>query len=374
MIGQKGIPFTEEVGGGIERHVEELATRLVARGHEVLVYVRPHAVRGRAATYRGVRVIRRPSLKTKNLDTITHTFLCTLDVLFRSADIIHYHGVGPATLSWIPRVLRPRTKIVCTFHSQDRYHLKWGAVARAYLTFGEWAATHFPHQTITVSHALESFCRNTWPRRRHSVMTITNGVSAHVHDPHSGALRRFGLEPKKYILTVARLIRHKGIHTLIQAFRGIDARIKLAIVGAPSYTQDYYRYLQELAQDDPRVLFTGFQIGDRLAALYQNALLYVHPSESEGLSLTIIEAMAHGSPVLISNIPENLETIDHAGYSFHAGDVEDLRRRMHELIREPERLAATAARGRDFVLKHFSWDRVVVQTEELYQRLMKQAT
>lgn len=372
MIGQKGIPFAEDTDGGIEKHVEELATRLVARGHEVTVYVRPRFVRSGLSTYRGVRLVRLPSVTTKNLDAITHTFLATLHALSQPFDIIHYHGVGPSTLAWIPRLIKPRAKVVCTFHSQDRFHLKWGLLARAYLTYGEWAAVHFPHATITVSHALEAFCRRVWPRRARHIVTIPNGVDPHRHQAPVGLLHRFGLIPRHYLLTVARLIRHKGIHHLIQAFRGMDHDhdLKLAVVGAPSHTRDYYHYLRALAKDDPRIVFTGFQTGDALASLFEHCLLYVHPSESEGLSLTILEAMAHGAPVLISNIPENLEIIDHAGYSFHSGDPGDLRRRLQELLSDPPRLSDTALRGQAYVLQHFSWDKVVEKTEEVYQHLI----
>ncbi len=97
MIGQKGIPFISD--GGVERHVEELATRLAARGHKISAYVRPRFIVSGQKNYKGVRLISLPSIPTKNLDTITHTFLATLHVLFQKVDVIHYHGVGPSTLA-----------------------------------------------------------------------------------------------------------------------------------------------------------------------------------------------------------------------------------------------------------------------------------
>ena len=157
---------------------------------------------------------------------------------------------------------------------------------------------------------------------------IPNGVTA---EKISGEeeIKKIGLKKNSYILTVARLIKHKGIHYLIQAYQKMEKTFgddpknwpggemkKLVIVGAPSFTDDYSAYLNKLAEQSPNIIFTGFQTGDTLKQLFANAYLYVHPSEAEGLSITILEAMSYGTCVLISNIPENLETNDHSGFSF----------------------------------------------------------
>jgi len=313
MIGQKGIPFIHD--GGVERHVEELATRLVQRGHEVFVYVRPRFITNGQKVYKGVKLIPLPSIPTKNLDTITHTFLASIHVLFQKVDVIHYHSVGPSTLAWIPRLFKPKTKIVVTFHSIDRFHKKWGWFARKYLGWGEWTACHFPHKTISVSMTIQKYCKEKFNKE---TVYIPNGVNIEkIKDKDK--IKQFDLEKDGYILTVARLIRHKGIHYLIEAYKKLENTFgsnpenwpgkkirKLVIVGAPSYTDDYFEYLTKLAAESSNIIFTGFQTGETLKQLFANAYLYVHPSEAEGLSLTILEAMSHGTCVLISDIPENL--------------------------------------------------------------------
>jgi glycosyltransferase involved in cell wall biosynthesis len=363
MLGSKGIPFLGE-GGGIERHVEELATRFAAAGHEVSVYVRPRAV-AEKREWRGVRLVRLPSIPTKHLDTITHVFLASVHALGGGYDIIHYHGVGPSTLAWIPRLFAPRAKVIVTFHSQDRFHKKWGLLARLYLAFGEWTAVALPHSTIAVSHSLVRYCRERFGR---IVDYVPNGVEVRDLTPPRTLLKEFGLEPDGYVLTVARLVRHKGIHFLIQAFARLRTDRRLVIVGAPSYTEDYVRYLVGLAKDDRRVRFVGFRGGEELAALYFYASLYVHPSESEGLSLSILEAMSYGAPVLISDIPENLETIDHSGFSFRNADTDDLHDAMARVLADPALRQSVGRRGREFVRRHFSWDNVAERTLAVYRR------
>ncbi|MFH1078101.1 MAG: glycosyltransferase family 4 protein, partial [Patescibacteria group bacterium] len=148
MIGAKGIPASRALGGGIEYHVERLATHLESRGHHVVVYVRPYTNPQRKKTWNRIRLITLPTIRRKNLDAIIHVFFCSIHVLFQRVDIIHYHGVGPAILSWIPRVFKPSAKVICTIHARDQFHEKWSWFARTVLAFGEYASCRFPHRTI----------------------------------------------------------------------------------------------------------------------------------------------------------------------------------------------------------------------------------
>ena len=362
MLGLKGIPLGAS-GGGIERHVEELAVRLARRGHRVYVYVRSYTLEGkRARVWHGVHLISLPTIRSKNLETIVHTFLATLHVLFLPVDVIHYHGVGPSVLSIIPRIFQPFTKVVVTFHAIDRFHAKWGFFARGFLRFGEWAAMHFPNKTIVVSHTLRVYVHRNYGKPG---IYIPNGVeSKPVRKINE--IAKFGLRRKGYFVTVARLIKNKGIHYLIQAFRGLKTEKKLVIVGAPSFSDDYVEYLAKIASDDPRIIFTGYQKGEVLEQLYAHAFAYVHPSEFEGLSVSILEAMSYATPVLISEIPENLEAVDHSGFSFKPRHVQDLKSKMVYLLTNQKIAEQMGRKGRAFVRKFFSWKKIIEKTEEVY--------
>lgn len=80
FIGQKAIPFSE--GGGVERHVEELATRLAKAGNEVTVYVRPRYVATPEDIWQKIKLVRVFSVPTKHWDTISYTFFATLHAVF----------------------------------------------------------------------------------------------------------------------------------------------------------------------------------------------------------------------------------------------------------------------------------------------------
>lgn len=372
FIGQKAVPFYRD--GGVERHVEELAVRLAARGHEVTVLVRRRYVATKEDIWRGVHLVRVPEIPTKHLGTITSTLFAVLQVVTRYTlhvtryEVIHFHGVGPALLSWISRIFT-RAKIVVTFHSIDRFHSKWGIFSRLVLRAGEFMALHVPHATIAVSQSIAEYCKKNYGKEP---MYIPNGVE--IKKPGGvEELKRWGLKNNQYLITVARLVKHKGVHYLIEAYKAIPDEIKnemkLVIVGAPSFTKDYEDYLKQLAGEDHRIIFVGYQTGDALAQLYSHAYLYVHPSEYEGLSLTILEAMSFGKCVLISNIPENLEAIDHSGIPFEVGNVENLTEKLTALINHPEIVEARAKLAMGYMKNHFDWEKVVLKTEEVYKKL-----
>lgn len=365
MIGLKELPVSAD-SGGIERTVEELATRLVTMGHAVTCYVRRGKIAD-ATDYKGVRLQPTPSIPTRSLDTLTRTFCATLSALSKKADVIHYHGVGPATLAWIPRLFKPQAKVVVTLHALDRQNAKWGFFAREYLRFGEWAATRFPHATIAVSRSLKRYCKEKLGKE---VDYIPNGAAP---KPYPGAdlLEKWGLKPGSYILTVARLVRPKGIHHLVQAYDGFEQQKKLVIVGAGDAHSDYAEELRKLSEGNSAIVFTGFQDGRMLEQLYANAYIYVHPSEAEGLSVSILEAMAAGRTVLVSDIPENLESIDHSGLTFVNADVDDLRAMIRELLNHPEIVEERGARARNWIRQEYDWDAIAKKTSELYARIIK---
>ncbi len=376
MIGQKGIPFSQDAGG-IEKHVEELSVRLAKMGHEVFVYIRPRFLVEEKKEYKGVTLIPLPSIFTKNLDTITHTLLATLHVLFKKVDIIHYHGVGPSTLAWIPKLFKRKTKVIVTFHSIDKFHKKWGWFARHYLGWGEWTACHYPHKTIAVSHSIQEYCRGRYGRE---AVYIPNGVSIRYINADD-RIKKFGLESENYILTVARLVKHKGIHHLIHAYKLLEKRYgtdpanwpggkirKLVIVGAPSYTEDYLEYLKKIAEGNPNIIFTGMQLGNDLAQLFANAYLYVHPSEAEGLSIALLEAMSYGVPVLVSNIEENLEPLNGLGWEFKNKDINDLAKKLKFTLNHGDWIKAIAKKAKRHVDKNYNWDDIARQTISLYRK------
>lgn len=369
MIGVDGLPSLYPVVGGVETHVEHLAGHLVARGHEVTVYVRRHANPNKRKSSHGIRIVTLPSWYRKNLDTITHTFLASVHALTQPYEVIHYHGVGPSTLAWIPRLFKRDARVIVTFHSRDQFHEKWGLFARLYLAFAEWTAVKIPHATIAVSHGIQILCNMMFGAK---VYHIPNGVEIPKKKPHADELKKFGLGSGRYFLCLARLVPHKAQDVLIRAFRLLKTDHKLAIVGSASFDDvDYAEELKRLAGDDERIIFTGQQCGVALHQLIANSAALVHPSRSEGLSVSVLEAMSYGKLVIMSDIPENLELIDHSGICFKTGDVEGLVGAMQWSLDDAFAAKARGLRAQDIIKRLYSWDAVVRRVENVYRNREK---
>ncbi|MEK7644084.1 MAG: glycosyltransferase family 4 protein [Patescibacteria group bacterium] len=372
MIGQKGIPATY---GGVERHVEDLAVNLVQAGHRITVYGRFWYTRVKKNKFQGVDIKLLPSVRTKHLDTITHVFFSTIHALFQNYDVIHYHGVGPALLSWIPRLFTPKIKIIITFHSIDRYHQKWNWLAKIFLRLGEWFACRLPRSTIVVSEALQKYCLNEY---HHETVYIPNGAGRKKPElTPQEKLTDFNLEPENYLLMVSRLIPHKGAHLLIEAFLKLkenpDAdekikKLKLAIVGGSVHTDKYVTDLHALAGKNSDIVFTGFQAGNALRRLYQNASVLVHPSLNEGLPITVLEAMSYGKPTLLSDIPEHQELIRNPEVLFKSNNVRDLENKIREFIGLDAAEQKTLGRkNKAIVERHYSWESITPRIIAVYE-------
>jgi len=369
MIGQKGIPARS---GGIERHVEELSAELVTRGHEVLVFCRSWYV-WPIRDHRGVRCIKTWSLQTKHLDAITHTFTSILHAAREKVDVFHFHGVGPSLLAWLPKLLRPSAKVIVTFHCIDRHHQKWNWFARTMLYLGERLACTVPDATIAVSKTLETYIRLSYGV---TAKYIPNGTQIPIEPSDTSLLKPFELVPGKYLMMCARLVRHKGAHTLIEAWKQLAATrpelvkgMKLAIVGGSAFTDAYVDELKQSVKDEPSIVLTGNQSGETLHSLFSNAYAAVHPSESEGLPIAVLEAMSYGKCVLSSDIPENLELTQDHGLTFETGNVNDLAEKLAMLIENPEQVAAVGAEARTHIAKHYDWKDIAETTDYLYELL-----
>ncbi|OGF21002.1 hypothetical protein A2Y83_04165 [Candidatus Falkowbacteria bacterium RBG_13_39_14] len=364
FIGQKGIPAKF---GGIERHVEDLSVRLAEMGHEVFVYTRPNYTKKELTEYRGVKLISIPSISTKHLDAITHTIRACFDLAKRDADIGHFHSIGPSSLIWLAKLLQPRTPIVSTFHTKCYLHAKWGIFAKIYLKFGEWTACKLADKTITVSHSLTKYAKGKYQTRP---CYIPNGVSVPSDDTAGLSIKRWGLNRGGYMLVVSRLIGHKGIHYLIDAYKKIKTDKKLVITGDGAHTNDYVERLKKMAQGNSDIIFTGNQTGIVLQELYRNAYIFVQPSESEGLSIALLEAMAYGNAVIISDIPENIEAASKLGITFRSGDADDLKEKLEYILERPDLVFKLGSLGRKRVERCYNWNNIARETVKVYEEII----
>ncbi len=367
FVGQKGIPM---IHGGVEKHVEELSVHLAARGHNVLVYTRPNYTDKNLTNFKGVRLISLPSIATKHLDAAIHTFLVCLHIIIkeRDVDIVHFHSIGPSLWIWLIKVFMPKTPVVATFHTKCYVHQKWGRLARFALKTGERSCCLLSDKVITISKGLHQYMLTEYKREP---KYIPNGVSDMKLIPPA-KIKQWGLDKNNYIVTVSRLVRHKGIHYLIEAYKQLETDKKLVIVGSTAYTDDYVRQLKKMAKGNDKIIFTGNQSGRTLKELFSNAYLFVQPSESEGLSIALLEAMAYRRGLLLSDIPENKEAAKHTAYYFQNKNINSLKEALKFLLSDQQLVSAMGERAQERVKKYYHWDNISKNVENLYENIINE--
>ncbi len=356
MVGLKGVPFP----AGIENFTEQVGWRLAKRGHQVVVYVRPYVKVGES--HRGIQTRRLPSINTKHLDALSHTFLATLHAMFSDVDVIHYHALGPSVFSGIPRLRGKRT--IAHVHGLDWQRAKWAPFARRCLRGAEYAAAHWPDRTVAISNSLKRYLEAKYQK---TVDYVPTGVESSTPRPPR-EIAQWGLGKENYILFLSRLVPEKGCHTLIEAFEAIETDKKLVIAGPSSHSEGYAESLRKTKH--PGIVFLGGVQEELLEELYSNAYLYVLPSELEGLPHSLLQALSFGKCVLASDIDANLEALGGSGMTFRSGDVLDLRRKLEYLLEHPHRVSECARDAEKQVRDRYSWDFVVDRLEEIYQQCL----
>lgn len=359
FIGARGVVGTYS---GIETYYEEIGSRLAARGHEVTAYCRTYFTPD-MDSYRGIRVRRLPSLRSKHLETLSHSLLATLDSLWRRFDIIQYHAIGSAPLALVPRLFGCTT--VVSVRGLDWQRAKWGLFARTVLRAGEWASAHSPTATVVVSETLQ---RHFLSAHGLKPFLIPNAVVPPRRRPIE-TLAKYGLKKDGFLLFAGRISPEKGVHTLLEALRPLPRDKTLVLAGGSSYSDAYIEEVQRLAWEE--VLFPGRVDREGMQELLSNCYAFILPSAMEGLSIALLEALSFGNCIIATDIPENIEVIGNAGLTFPPDDVEALRKLLEQILESPELVRQRRQQARQRADSWPGWDEIAQRTEELYLQLLK---
>ena len=364
IIGHKRIPSNE---GGIEKGVEQHAVRMAALGHEVHVYNRGgHNVFGKEYNqkklkeYKGVRIITIPTFNNA-LNVPVYSFLATVRAIFGKYDVISYRASGPCVMIRLAKLFGIRC--VASLHGIDSQRDKWGGFASKYLEFGEKTAATKADVCLVLSRNMKEYIDKKY--NADSVL-FANGIDKPEILAADTIREKYGLEKDNYILSLGRIVPEKGIHYLINAFKKCRTDKKLVIAGGAEANKTYYQSLVDAAEDDDRIIFTGFVTGTTIGELYSNAYLFALPSNLEGMANALLEAMSYGNCCLVSDIPENTEVVEDKAVTFKKGDENDLYLKLCDLLDDPDKVAKYKKEASGYVLERYNWDRIVQQMLELY--------
>jgi glycosyltransferase involved in cell wall biosynthesis len=363
-LGLRGFP---NVQGGVETHAEQICSQLVQLGCDVHVICRStYQSKTIGHAWHGVIFHSFWVPRLKGWEAILHTLLGVLYAgIIRRPDILHIQSIGPAIMVPLARFLG--LNVVVTNHGPDYDRQKWGFVAKLILHLGEWFGMRWANERIVISDVIRKI---VWEKYGLKSVLIPNGVVLSELPSTQAILGRFGLASGRYVLLVSRLVPEKRHAELIEAFKLAAIKDwKLVIVGAIDHPDAYVREVLKVSKSTPGVVCTGFQSGQDLRELYAHAGLFVLPSSHEGLSITILEALSYGLPVIASDIPANREIGLPLEHYFPLGNVAALAAKLNDFAARPLTRAAREIRRR-WVYQHYDWLDITRRTLAVYQTVV----
>ena len=370
--------FLPHIGGGVERVVYELSTRLIARGHAVMVVTLNTAHAPDHERLDGIEIVRAPAIQLSRLTGMQVSVapiapITALRAIRRfKPDVLHAHS-SFFFLSAIAPLLKAidRVPLVTTLHVAEMAHLS-GWPRRATSVYEATVARVLvarSDEVTVVSEAVRAHALETLHADARKITLIPNGVDAVRFRPHEG--RRVGGAGKN-VVSVGRLIFNKGPQFLLEAAPAIlmrhpDARFVFAGDGP---MRDELEAAARRLHIDRMVEFIGTT--DDVPRILGEADILVRPSLSEGMPLTVLEAMACGLPVVASTVGGNGEAVQDGvtGYLVPPADTRALADRISELLDDPALCRRMGEAGRAIVEAAHSWDQVAEQSLAVYERAL----
>jgi glycosyltransferase involved in cell wall biosynthesis len=360
LFGARGIPHTYS---GTETFFGELAPRLAARGHDVIVYCRRSLFQERPPSYRGVHLIYLPSIETKNLSTPTHTLACAVDVLFRNVDVMLVTNVTNVLQCGLPRLLR--RKVALNVDGVEWQRSKWSSLGRHYFYWCARLAKRIcPDGIIADAVEMQRIYRDQFGTRS---VCIAYGANIE-NSSNPEIIRRYGLEPRGYYLVASRLVPENKADLIVKAFEQLRTDKLLVIAGDANYRSPFVNSLKKTR--DQRIRFLGhISNSDHVKELHCNCYAYIHGHSVGGTNPALLKAFGYSNCVLALNTPFNREVVADYGILFE-DDPADLRAKLLHLEESPSEVERLRRRAPQRILEQYSWEHVTDQYEDYFQRLV----
>jgi glycosyltransferase involved in cell wall biosynthesis len=260
------------------------------------------------------------------------------------------------------------TPVAINVDGLEHKRKKWGWLGRRYYRLVEYLSTLLPNEMVTDAQVIHDY----YCARYNAPSTMIAYGSEVERRPDRATVRKWRVEPNRYLLYVSRLEPENNAHLVIEAFKKVRTAYRLLVVGDAPYAEQYISSLKVRARGDKRIIFTGFVFGQDYRALQQNAYCYVHATEVGGTHPALLEAMGYGNCVLTLATPENLEAVGEAGIPYI--DEYDLIEKLQRVLRDGSLVQAYRHKAQLRIQNHYDWDHVVDQYEKLFARMSGQVS
>jgi glycosyltransferase involved in cell wall biosynthesis len=358
VFGARGIPSTYS---GFETFLTVLLPELARRGHAVTMYRRP-GIGTDGTTFRGVRCRTLPSVRTKQLDTLSHGFVCGLAAAIRRHDVVFVCNI--ANVPFVALVRQTGVPVVLNTDGQEWLRGKWGNTARSYFYWCARNAGRAATALVSDCNAMRDLYADEFGVDSTVIPYCWNGV---LEDDDDDMSPSHTFAPGSYFVTGGRLVPENNIDLVAEAYAATRHEQSLAVVGEANYDSPVVRRLRELAEHDARIRPIGHVASRRgFRELLANARGYLHGHSVGGMNPSLVEAMASRAAVVALDTPFNRETLGPAAHFFTRDHADVQRVLQHLCDATAQELDAYRDRLRARALEHFDLGSVADAYEQLF--------
>lgn len=363
FFGSRGIPACYS---GFETFLEQISVRLAARGHDVTVYNRIPFNRYPEDEFKGVRIVRLPTIPTKVTDTIVHTTLSVLHGMSENYDIAYFCGVGNSLLS---AALKPSGSVtLVNVDGADFARAKWSGFGRWWLRQSETWASRLSDHVIADNGTIQKRYRELYQTE---AALIPYGACVVTEDPGTAALEQLDLQPNDYLLYVSRLTPENAADLTIEAYLQSGSTLPLVVVGDAPYQSEYIEKLKRLATQSPRIRMTGYLFGEAYQQLSFHARAFILPTAIDATRPVLLDQMGFGNCIIARDTPGNVEVVSDTGILFqHADPQNSLAEALKTISLEPELAKALGKKAQQRIVEHYDWEMITTQYEQLFSQLL----
>lgn len=294
-------------------------------------------------------------------------------------DIIHFHGAKAGLVGRIAAISARCPRTVLTVHNFIIYD-EVPLVKKILFKYGEMLMSRVTSRFITVSEALKADLIDNYQIKAEYITPVYNGIDTEKYSQrwdNAGLKSEWGIDPAKYVIgTVARMAPQKGLQYLLEAvalIKKIDPRrageIVCVVAGDGPLQAELAKQATELGIGN-EVIFPGFihNVPGFLACLDTFAI----PSVAEGLSITTIEAMAAGLPVVASRVGGLPELVVEGvtGYLVEPRSSTALAQAILQIVGEPKKARFMGENGRALACRSFSTESMISNTCKVYDQVL----
>jgi glycosyltransferase involved in cell wall biosynthesis len=349
-------PYFYPLKGGIEHRMHDTSRLLVEKGHEVTVVTGqlPDTVKEETSP-EGYRIIR---LESKFINIYNPPFITSKNVLET------IKGLDPDIVNFNYRWAPSYSKDLKKFDGKKvfTYHNMWGEGVGIQGSLSGINDNFFKSTLETFDHviAVSDYVRSDLIRRGYSekyVTTIETGLTS---------FPEVGVGGGDFILSLGRLVRTKGLDYLVEAMKDVD--YKLIICGKGPDQKRLQNKIDKLGLGD-KIEMKGWVEEEEKQRLMSTCSFFVMPSLFESLGLAAIELMAHGRPVVHTNVNGLPDTIKDGGVSVPPKDTAALSKAMNALLSDndlTETLGANAIRQAQM----YRWETLMPKIVDVYEKVL----